>query len=50
MFTGIIQAKGRIKKIEKVGNYAIRISFSDGHNTGIYSWEFLYEVGAKSQT
>ena len=39
-----------IKKIEKVGNYAIRISFSDGHNTGIYSWEFLYEIGVKSQT
>ena len=39
-----------IDKVEKVGNYAIRISFSDGHNTGIYSWEFLYEVGIKSQT
>ena len=39
-----------IKKIEKVGNYAIRISFSDGHNTGIYSWAFLYEIGLKSQT
>ena len=39
-----------IDKVEKVGNYAIRISFSDGHNTGIYSWEFLYEIGVKSQT
>ena len=38
-----------IKKIEKVGNYAVRISFSDGHNTGIYSWDFLYEIGLKSQ-
>ena len=38
-----------IKKIEKVGNYAIRISFSDGHNTGIYSWDFLYNIGLKSQ-
>ena len=38
-----------IKKIEKVGNYAIRISFSDGHNTGIYSWDFLYDIGLKSQ-
>ena len=44
-FSGVL-----IKKIEKVGNYAIRISFSDGHNTGIYSWDFLYEVGVKSQT
>ena len=39
-----------IKKVEKVGNYAVRISFTDGHNTGIYSWEFLYEIGLKSQT
>ena len=39
-----------IKKVEKVGNYAVRISFTDGHNTGIYSWDFLYEIGVKSQT
>ena len=44
-FSGVL-----IKKIEKVGNYAVRISFSDGHNTGIYSWNFLYEIGIKSQT
>tara|TARA_Y100001935_G_scaffold157939_1_gene129983 strand:+ start:645 stop:938 length:294 start_codon:yes stop_codon:yes gene_type:complete len=42
-------SKVLIKKIEKVGNYAIRISFSDGHNTGIYSWDFLYDIGLKSQ-
>ncbi len=29
---------------ELVGNYAIRISFSDGHQTGIYSWEYLQEI------
>ncbi len=29
---------------ELVGNYAIRISFSDGHQTGIYSWEYLREI------
>ena len=39
-----------IKKVEKVGNYAVRISFTDGHNTGIYSLDFLYEIGLKSQT
>ena len=44
------KAKVTISALEPVGNYAIRIGFSDGHNTGIYSWEFLYEVGAKSQT
>ena len=30
-----------IKKFEEIGNYAIRISFSDGHSTGIYSWQTL---------
>ena len=28
-----------------VGNYAIRIVFSDGHNSGIYTWEKLFEFG-----
>ena len=38
-----------ITKIEAVGNYAIRIIFNDGHNTGIYSWDYLVRIGAKSQ-
>ncbi len=29
---------------ELVGNYAIRVSFSDGHDTGIYSWQYLREI------
>jgi len=29
---------------EMVGNYAIRIHFSDGHHTGLYSWEYLREI------
>jgi DUF971 family protein len=29
---------------EMVGNYAIRIRFSDGHDTGLYSWEYLREI------
>lgn len=33
-----------IDKVEAVGNYAIRIVFSDGHDTGIYSWEYLQEL------
>lgn len=33
-----------IKNIEAVGNYAIKLDFSDGHNTGIYSWEYLQEL------
>lgn len=34
-----------IDKIEQVGNYAIRPHFSDGHSTGIYSWELLRRLG-----
>ncbi len=34
-----------IMKIEPVGNYAIRISFDDLHDTGIYSWNYLRELG-----
>lgn len=33
-----------IKQMEAVGNYAIRIVFDDGHDTGIYSWDFLKEL------
>lgn len=32
--------------IEPVGNYAIRISFDDLHDTGIFTWSYLYELGA----
>ncbi|HEV2264277.1 MAG TPA: DUF971 domain-containing protein [Stellaceae bacterium] len=34
-----------ILAIEPVGNYAIRIKFDDLHDTGIYSWTYLYELG-----
>ena len=34
-----------IDSIEAVGNYAIKPSFDDGHNSGIYSWETLYVLG-----
>lgn len=33
-----------ITGIEPVGNYAVRIRFSDGHDTGLYSWDWLYEL------
>ena len=36
-----------IKSIEAVGNYAVLLAFSDGHNTGIYSWDILYDSGVK---
>ena len=34
-----------IKEIEPVGAYAVKLHFDDGHNTGLFSWEFLYRVG-----
>ena len=34
-----------ITQIEPVGSYAIRLIFSDGHNSGIYSWDVLYDLG-----
>ena len=39
-----------ITKIEMVGNYAIQPSFDDNHDTGIYSWETLYELGENYDT
>lgn len=33
-----------INSLEAIGNYAIRINFDDGHDTGIYSWEYLREL------
>ena len=37
--------KVSITKIEPVGNYAIQLNFTDGHNTGLYSWDLLYNFG-----
>lgn len=38
-----------IMRIEPVGTYAIALHFDDGHNTGIYSWETLYDLGVNHQ-
>jgi DUF971 family protein len=38
-----------ISAIEPVGHYALRPSFSDGHDTGIYSWDYLYDLGVRHQ-
>ena len=35
-----------IDKIEPMGNYALKLTFSDGHDTGIYSWDFLRQLAA----
>jgi len=38
-----------IKQIEPVGNYAVQLHFDDDHNTGIYSWDTLYELGINKE-
>ena len=43
------KANVTISAVEPVGNYAIRISFSDGHNTGLFSWDILYDYGQRQQ-
>jgi DUF971 family protein len=35
----------KIESLEPVGNYATRIRFDDGHDTGLYSWDYLHELG-----
>lgn len=34
-----------IKAIDPVGSYAVKLVFSDGHDTGLYSWDYLYDLG-----
>ncbi len=46
---GTLQAGKRhvtIKEVQPIGHYAVQPLFSDGHSSGIYSWEYLYEIGA----
>lgn len=38
-----------IINIEPVGNYAIRPVFSDGHDSGLYSWDYLYDLGCRQE-
>lgn len=45
---GILQTgkeQVRITAVEPVGNYALRLRFDDGHDTGLYSWSLLHELG-----
>src|SRR5215218_6296999 len=34
-----------IAAVDPVGNYAVRLTFDDGHDTGLYTWGYLYELG-----
>lgn len=38
-----------IRAVEPVGNYAIKLVFDDGHDTGLYSWSYLRELGAERE-
>lgn len=36
-----------ITALSQVGNYALRIAFSDGHDTGLYDWDYLYDLAVR---
>jgi DUF971 family protein len=38
-----------LTSLESVGNYAVQPSFSDGHDSGIYSWDYLYFLGSQQE-
>ena len=38
-----------VTALESVGNYAVQPTFSDGHDTGIFSWDFLYFLGSQRE-
>ena len=38
-----------LKALEPVGNYALQPTFSDGHDTGIFSWDYLYFLGSQQE-
>ena len=47
----IVTGKERIKidALEPVGNYAVRIKSDDGHDTGLFSWDYLHELGREQR-
>jgi DUF971 family protein len=40
----------QVKEVEPVGQYAVRLIFDDGHDTGLYTWKYLYELGNEYAT
>jgi DUF971 family protein len=38
-----------ISAVEPVGHYAVRLLFDDGHDTGLYTWKYLYELGSQQE-
>ena len=46
--TGKLNVK--LKSVAPVGNYALKLEFDDGHNTGIFSWDYLVSLGRDKKT
>jgi DUF971 family protein len=42
-----VQGHGPGQEVLQTGNYAVQPSFSDGHDTGLFSWDYLYHLGAE---
>lgn len=40
----------QIDQVEPIGHYAVRLIFDDGHDTGLYTWDYLYELGRDHDT
>jgi DUF971 family protein len=38
-----------VRAVEPVGQYAVKLSFDDGHDTGLYTWKYLYQLGAQRE-
>ncbi|UZE95739.1 DUF971 domain-containing protein [Alkalimarinus alittae] len=38
-----------ITNIESAGNYALKITYSDGHDSGLYTWDYLYDLGCNEE-
>ena len=38
-----------VRAVEPVGQYAVKLVFDDGHDTGLYTWKYLYELGRDQQ-
>ena len=50
--TGILvtgKEKVGISAVEPVGHYAVRLRFDDGHDTGLFTWKYLYELGSERE-
>lgn len=39
-----------IRSVDPVGQYAVRLVFDDGHDTGLFTWKYLYELGRERET